>query len=762
MIADDLERLAERGPHHNPDDVVASALAESDAAHATTSRRRAMAVAAASLLLIAGVVASLVARSGGDPGGIASSPTSVGEPYTLLALSSIVDGDELVATNLPDGWEIDDAELGDGIIRREFRDPARDAAGSVSVGFGNVDRVDPDGELRRLGGVDWYVTVQEDRSTTYTAVGDDVFLLVGGSVFDPAELDQFVAGLRAGRPASETDRPGDDDVVLDAASDPAVAVTNDTDPSTTASPVPALPADNITWERTTDIGSIARSQVTQAVAGPAGFVAVGMGFDDGRNQGRVWYSTDGHSWEEPALDLFDAKVIDTVAATSDAYFVVAYTNTDRLGLGEGANPADAQLFRSIDGRNWEPWGDPWGEAQVIGGVGGALLRSPSQSGSLEWSADGITWTAAEFPDSGVDGSYFNLRGGLAYTADAIYLTGSTTDPSDEFSFAVWSSDDNGRSWHQLTAPPGLGTIATVPDGVVMIINPSDPDCAAVTTSPDAQWTCTMRPAVYRYDTRTATWALNPNQPGETVSGLPVARLNNTLVVALIEPSKALTIWTAPVDSLEWSEQTSTRLAYADNTGSPGTAAIAASDNTVVVFTEDRLVDEQTAIIVGRSDAPSSNLSLLDAVRPSQQYFVAVWDAREVVIGECMNQQGFDYRPRPNDAAATGGTWDDWNQWKNEQTASHPSFESALQGRPDAQAGGCQLEAYRAVHGPGEEAYSKAATLENELRAHAGGLDLDQTTVDQWVAEHAEEVDRVNAELDEELQTARRIIQNSTP
>ena len=216
----------------------------------------------------------------------------------------------------------------------------------------------------------------------------------------------------------------------------------------------------------------------------------------------------------------------------------------------------------------------------------------------------ITWSAAEFPDSNVDGSYFNLRGGLAHTVDAIYLTGSTTNPSDEFSFAVWSSDDNGRSWHQLTTPPGLGTIATVPDGVVMIINPSDPDCAAATTSPDAQWTCTMRPDVYRYDTRTTTWAINPNQPGETVSGLPVARLNNTLVVALTEPSKALTIWTAPADTVDFTELPRTRLAYIDNTGSPGMAIMAASDNQVVVFTEDRLVDGQTAVIAG-SLQPSS-------------------------------------------------------------------------------------------------------------------------------------------------------------
>ncbi len=153
---------------------------------------------------------------------------------------------------------------------------------------------------------------------------------------------------------------------------------------------------------------------------------------------------------------------------------------------------------------------------------------------------------------------------------------------------------------------------------------------------------------------------------------------------------------------------------------------------------------------------------LQALAPSQEYFAAVFTAREIVIENCMAQVGYDYRARPNEATGTGGTWDEWEQWHDQQVAANPDFDAVLFGGADEQVGGCQADAYRAVHGPGEEAYSKAATLENQLRGDIYWLDLDQAAVDQWIAEHAEDVERVHAELDEELQTARTIIENPNP
>lgn len=165
-----------------------------------------------------------------------------------------------------------------------------------------------------------------------------------------------------------------------------------------------------------------------------------------------------------------------------------------------------------------------------------------------------------------------------------------------------------------------------------------------------------------------------------------------------------------------------------------------------------------------TEAPVPELSL-GAVQPTQEYWVAVWDAREIVIGDCMQQLGHEYRPRPNDAARptneSVGTWDDWNLWRSDQASGDPSFEADLFGSDlDAQAGGCQLDAYLEVHGPGEEAYSKAAGLENELRAEVGSAALDQPAVDRWVEAHDDDVASVRTELDEELVTARSIIEGA--
>ncbi|MEO6571880.1 MAG: hypothetical protein ABIO83_10070 [Ilumatobacteraceae bacterium] len=114
----------------------------------------------------------------------------------LVSLADMVEGDELVVTELPDGWMIDAVTTRDGSVSQAFRDPARSAAGSVTVAFGGVDSMAPDGELRRLDGVTWHVTPSAS-GPTYIAVFDRSFALIGGTGFDAGELDRFVASLRA-------------------------------------------------------------------------------------------------------------------------------------------------------------------------------------------------------------------------------------------------------------------------------------------------------------------------------------------------------------------------------------------------------------------------------------------------------------------------------------------------------------------------------------------------------------------------------------
>jgi hypothetical protein len=161
--------------------------------------------------------------------------------------------------------------------------------------------------------------------------------------------------------------------------------------------------------------------------------------------------------------------------------------------------------------------------------------------------------------------------------------------------------------------------------------------------------------------------------------------------------------------------------------------------------------------VTRSHQPSTPSASTAAIQPTQDYFTTVFEAREIIIGDCMAELDHDYRPRPNDAAGTGGSWDEWNQWHTARVAADPTFEAAFQSDPNDQIGGCQAEAYPAVHGPGEEAYSKAAMLENEPTSTGSTSTRPPSTNGSPTTE---DIERLRAELDEEQQTARSIIENA--
>lgn len=54
-----------------------------------------------------------------------------------------------------------------------------------------------------------------------------------------------------------------------------------------------------------------------------------------------------------------------------------------------------------------------------------------------------------------------------------------------------------------------------------------------------------------------------------------------------------------IDKLKWTEQHPTRLDCIDNAGSPGMAAIGSFEDTVVFLIDNRMVEGQTAIVVGK-------------------------------------------------------------------------------------------------------------------------------------------------------------------
>lgn len=145
------------------------------------------------------------------------------------------------------------------------------------------------------------------------------------------------------------------------------------------------------------------------------------------------------------------------------------------------------------------------------------------------------------------------------------------------------------------------------------------------------------------------------------------------------------------------------------------------------------------------------------LEPTQAYWAAVWAAREIVIGQCMAKSGYEYLPRPFDSDPSAKQ-DEWQAWFDQQVANDPTFKTTMLGDGNQQAGGCQLEAFTAVHGPGEEAYSKMATLFNEMLADLP-TDEERTTanITAWINDHRTQVEEVRTELDEEQATAESII-----
>lgn len=396
-------------------------------------------------------------------------------------------------------------------------------------------------------------------------------------------------------------------------------------PGPTEPPSAADPArDEITWQRADDVGSIERSAVDSIVANSHGFVAIGMGFDDGRNQGRVWHSPDGVTWAEPAFDMFDAKTVLGATASDDAFYVLAATNADRTPDQEGEGTVhlpDVQIYRSTDGIEWSPWGEPNVATMNIAAAGDVVLRqTQTEADRIEWSTDGEAWSASEFPE-GDDVVLLGL-GMLVSDADptlidsgVIYLPGFVGDVSDD-GFVIWASTDHGRSWHRLPAPPTGGAVVDVPGGVIVGYNPDEEVCmqgddgttegsqskdpiARDRALTDSSWTCAAHLRMLRYDTAANTWtSIAAVGPGPTPRMTPMRRVGNTLVIPILEPGKALTVWTASLDATDWEADPTTTLAFGNDAGTPSTVAVAASDDRIVIASPDRLVDGKTVLLVG--------------------------------------------------------------------------------------------------------------------------------------------------------------------
>lgn len=372
-------------------------------------------------------------------------------------------------------------------------------------------------------------------------------------------------------------------------------------------PVESSPADPVgtgafEWVLLTPESSIARSSVNGIVAGSTGFVATGIGFDGGENQGRVWFSVDGVTWDEPAFDAFDDKVVGVPAATSEAFYVVAATNADRSSENSDNDP---YLYRSVDGREWTPIGEPWNEhpgGSNVGAAGDVLLRTDGL-GDLETSTDGIEWTPATLPSPApILGPIMESNTGVA-ASDRHYLRGFV-----EEKLQIWEST-NGTEWTLLPPPPVEGGVISEIDGVLTLMsNPRAQQCLDSRTASadealdigefiDQQWSCDSIMSVHQFDATEQEWSLvTTNGPGPTPQIAKLAGLGDIAVTAVLDLEQTLTVWTSPAPGSDWQPEPETRLEL-PRSGGPQPAQIAGTHELVVIATANG-GGQTTRLVVG--------------------------------------------------------------------------------------------------------------------------------------------------------------------
>lgn len=370
-----------------------------------------------------------------------------------------------------------------------------------------------------------------------------------------------------------------------------------------SSTLAAAPEQSIHWSTARVVGSIARSTVEAVVAGPSGFVATGFGTDDGRNQGRVWFSADGEVWSEPAFEVFETLRVSDPISTRDAYFVLASTNLDRLpdGPSDPSLVAESNIYRSIDGETWTKWGDAQDRLLSIAPAGKSVIRQTFE-GSIEWSQDGVQWTRSSFDPIGGDAAVPALVAKVIEIGPEVYLWGSA-----DGLVTVWRSVDDGISWAEVASPPGGGLVWNN-GGTLTVVEHAGPGaCAdgqlAPTTnldSLDSVWACTSQSSMYEFDSSHNIWSAVQSSPApSSPAAAPVARVGDFLVSPILASDRSLSVWELRPPGSLWRQVESIRLDFSGQVGSPGVAPIAVLNDRVLVVSPHPIQSANTSILIGQ-------------------------------------------------------------------------------------------------------------------------------------------------------------------
>lgn len=272
-----------------------------------------------------------------------------------------------------------------------------------------------------------------------------------------------------------------------------IAVGDSVSPDGQATPAAWTSSDGIAWKRGTVPSGSGTGQLTDVVAGPGGFVAVGSLDTDQGSRPVVWASTDGSAWSDVPVSPDESTVgaMQAIVHVDAGYVAVGTTQLDGFATVGAA-------WVSADGRTWssaprqvaftppveqtpERGGGVSITDVVAGGPGfvavGSVDARNGTAGAIFTSPDGNSWTRLAL-DAVLDGAYLRRAttwaGGLAVAGEMIGYAGS--DP------AIWTSRD-GVAWAPLgRADLNAGGIADHQDVSLAGIAGYGPDLIGVGAS----------------------------------------------------------------------------------------------------------------------------------------------------------------------------------------------------------------------------------------------------------------------------------------
>jgi len=296
-----------------------------------------------------------------------------------------------------------------------------------------------------------------------------------------------------------------------------------------------------------------RQSFTLALA----IIAISCGSGGVSPDAGVWVSSDGRGWAQTTVDQLGGpgaqQMLDLVVL-DDLLIAVGYSS-------EGDENADARVWTSPDGENWEVAtveaapGSQWITAVAITGFGlvgvGFDQRGSEEDGAIWSSQDGNEWVRVR--SEGFEARQAQSMWGVAEFNGKLFAGGSWNQNA-----AIWSSED-GSEWARVRGQGDLtGTVQseariwdmTVVNGSLVAVGTRGDDGAIWASSDGTSWDLVSDPNIFGGAGRQEVTAVVDTRDGPIAVGIDWGREQINFLGRGMVDRPAAALWTSD-DGLTW-------------------------------------------------------------------------------------------------------------------------------------------------------------------------------------------------------------------